>query len=85
MFNISLKIDKLCIQLYNILLTSFFKDKNMINSKPVLVDTILEIKAVGSLNSSQDLLLEDGKSIQELLNEQKKEEAESSTEQCGRK
>ena len=58
----------------------------MTNSKPVLVDTVLEIKAVGSLNSSQDLLLEDGKPIQELLNEQKKAEAENeSTEQCGRK
>lgn len=51
----------------------------MNKAAPILVDTILEIRAIGSLQDiAEELKLEDGKSISELLNEQKKETAEQS-------
>lgn len=51
----------------------------MTKNTPVLVDTILEIRAVGSLQDMvEELKLEDGKPISELLDEQKKETAEQS-------
>ena len=37
-----------------------------------IVSSILEVKASGTDTASQDLLLPDGKSIAELLNDQKK-------------
>lgn len=48
----------------------------MTTDKPTLIDTVLEIRAVGKLQDvSEDLMLEDGKSISELLqNEKEKNE-----------
>lgn len=49
------------------------------NKKPALVDTILEIRAIGKVNDvvSEDLLLEDGTSISELLKKDEKEKDEA--------
>lgn len=49
------------------------------NKKPTLVDTILEIRAIGKVNDvvSEDLLLEDGTSISELLKKDEKEKDEA--------
>jgi hypothetical protein len=49
----------------------------MINSnfKPTPIDSVLEIKSSGvNINIHKDLLLEQGKSIAELLYEEKKEQ-----------
>jgi len=44
------------------------------NTDPKLVETVLEIKAVGSIKDiSADLQLPDGKTIEELLDDQEKE------------
>lgn len=44
------------------------------NTDPKLVETVLEIKAVGSITDiSADLQLPDGKTIEELLDDQEKE------------
>jgi hypothetical protein len=61
-------------------LTSFQQGIFMINSNSFnpdsIVDSILSIKASGSINDEaiHDLLLENGKSIAELLNDQSKKE-----------
>lgn len=49
-----------------------------------IIDSILEIKAVANLNVSDDLTLQDGKSIADLLDDQEKTEKERSSEQCER-
>ena len=41
-----------------------------------LINSVLEVKASGSLDVQNDLLLPEGKSIAELLNEQEKNESE---------
>lgn len=43
----------------------------MNNDTPDLVDSVLEVRCVGSVNVSKDLELQDGKSISELLDDQK--------------
>jgi len=53
----------------------------MTKKEPQNIDTVLEIKAIASLNADDDLTLKDGKTIEELLNAQEKE-AENSTKQC---
>jgi|APCry1669189034_1035192.scaffolds.fasta_scaffold02722_6 hypothetical protein len=45
----------------------------MNNDTPELVDSVLEVRCVGSVNVTQDLELQDGKSISELLDEQTEE------------
>jgi len=41
------------------------------NEIPISIDSILEIKASGSLDISDDLNMPEGKSIAELLHEEK--------------
>lgn len=41
-----------------------------------LINSVLEVKASGSLDVQQDLLLPEGKSIAELLHDQEKNESE---------
>lgn len=67
----------MCILPYNRSVICFSKE-NFMNQKPALVDTVLEIRAIGKLQEVviEDLLLEDGTSISELL---KKDEKEKTT------
>ena len=43
----------------------------MNNDTHYIVDSVLEVRCVGSVNVSKDLELQDGKSISELLDDQK--------------
>ena len=45
-----------------------------------IVESILEVKAVAGLDPRSDLTLEDGKSIAELLDEQKEEKEDPAPE-----
>lgn len=42
-----------------------------------IIDSVLEVKAVAGLDPRNDLTLEDGKSIAELLDDQEKTQKES--------
>ena len=51
--------------------------KNEPNIPDIVIDSILTTKALGSVQNIEDeLQLQDGKNLQELLNEQKEEEEE---------
>jgi hypothetical protein len=53
-------------------LAVFSQGEIMNKDTPEVVDSVLEVRAVGSLNAEKDLELEDGKSISEILDEQQK-------------
>lgn len=45
-----------------------------------IIDSVLEVKAVAGLNVSDDLTLQDGKSIADLLDDQEKAEKNESSQ-----
>lgn len=57
-------------------MTSFAQGEKMTNSQFNLVDSILVVKASGGPDINQDLQLPQGKSIAQLLYDQKKQNTE---------
>jgi hypothetical protein len=54
-------------------LVIFAQGEKMINSNFTPINSILEIKSSGQLSVAEDLNMEDGKTIAELLYEEKKD------------
>lgn len=69
------------ITLLYYILTSFVQGENMINPEIRITDSILEVKAVGSIQDiSEDFNAVQTKTIAELLEDEKKEEDKNNQE-----
>lgn len=69
------------ITLLYYILTSFVQGENMINPEIKLTDSILEVKAIGSIQDiSEDLKSIQTKTIAELLEDEEKEQNKNNQE-----